>query len=89
MLYFFYFFSRRERGYCSICWSSDMFELSLQTADNGVTGNSAMSEHDLDCGRLEISDKQILDCKHLHIRRLLETFTETSDLCGEHSQLRY
>lgn len=47
---------RRERGYCSICWSSTQFQLSLQTADNGVTGNKATSEHDIDCGRAFISD---------------------------------
>ena len=42
---------RRERGYCSICWSSTSFQMSLQTADNGDTGNKGMSEYDLDCGR--------------------------------------
>ncbi|XP_023319522.1 uncharacterized protein LOC111694750 isoform X2 [Eurytemora carolleeae] len=47
---------RRERGYCSICWSSTSFQMSLQTADNGDTGNKGMSEYDLDCGRTFIPD---------------------------------
>ena len=47
---------RREKGYCSICWSAAIFQMSLQTADAGETGARGMSEHDKDCGRAFIPD---------------------------------
>ena len=39
---------RREKGYCAICWSADIFQLSLQSDDGGESGNRGMSEHDKD-----------------------------------------
>ena len=50
---------RREKGYCSICWAAAIFQLSLQTADSGMTGARGMSEHDKDCGRAFIPDDTV------------------------------
>ena len=51
---------RREKGYCSICWFADKFQMSLQTDDGGETGNRGMSEHDKDCGRAFIPDDTVM-----------------------------
>ena len=50
---------RRERGHCSVCWSADIFQVSLQTNDGGQSGSRGVSEHDKDCGRLFIPDDTI------------------------------
>ena len=50
---------RRERNYCTICWSADIFQVSLQTNDGGQSGSRGVSEHDKDCGRLFIPDDTI------------------------------
>ena len=50
---------RREKGFCSICWSAAIFQMSLQTADAGQTGARGMSEHDKDCGRAFIPDDTV------------------------------